>query len=119
MLGVADTAGHTVGIEFLEPALLTERDLRRHIARRRCEELSDAFALGADDVPAAERVLQRLAVNHRQAAVEQAGTIEVAEDGYHATSAMSVFQTHVRHRWRHLAENRPPPRQAIDILHRE
>jgi hypothetical protein len=108
MLGVANAAGGAIGVELFEPALLAERHLGRHIARGGHEEFADALALGLLDVPAAKRVLQRLGVNHRQAAVEQAGAIEFAEDGHHAAGAMDVFQMHVRHRRRHLAENRNP-----------
>ena len=53
MLGVADAARRAVGVELLEPALLAEGDLRRHAARRGPEEVADALALGARDVPAA------------------------------------------------------------------
>ena len=119
MLAIADTAGGAVGVEFLEPALLAERHLGRHIAGRRHEELADALAPGLLDVPAAQRILQRRAVDHRQPAIEQAGAVELAEDGHDAAGAVNVLEVHVGHRGRHLAQHRHPARQPVDILHGE
>ena len=74
-------------------------DLRGHAARRgldrRCATL---LALGAPDVPAVQRVVQRRAVHRRQVAVEQTGAVEFAENGHDAAGAMNVLEMHVRHR---------------------
>ena len=108
-----------VGIDLVETALLAERHLRRHVARRRLVEGADIVALGAPDVPAVQRILERLAVHRRKLAIDQIGPVEFAENGHHAAGAVNVLQMHVRHRGRHLAQHRHPARQPVDVLHRE
>ena len=56
MLGIADDAVLAVEVELVPAAVLAEGDLRRHAAGRGLVEVAHAFAAGAADVPAVERV---------------------------------------------------------------
>ncbi|CEG09955.1 hypothetical protein BN961_03387 [Afipia felis] len=119
MFGIADAAFGAVGVECVVTAFLTERDLRRHAAWRSTIEGADAVALGAHHVPALQRVLQALAVNARQAGIDQPGAVEFTQNGHDAAGTMHVLEMHVGDRRRDLAQHRHAARQPIDVGHRE
>ena len=93
----------TVEVKLVPAAFLAEGDLRRHAAGGGAEELADILGRGAGDVPMVERLAERGGVHRRQVAIDQAGMVELAEDGHDATGAMDVLHVHVGLGRRHLA----------------
>ena len=108
-----------VFVERFPARRLAERDLRRHAARRGGEELARRLRCASLHVPARQRLIERLGVDHLDVAVEQMGAIELAENAHDAAGAMDVLDMHVGHRRRDLAQHRHAPRQAVDVFHGE
>ena len=116
---VADDALLAILVERLPARRLAERDLGRHAARRGGEELARRLRRAALDVPARQRLIERLGVDHLDVAIEQMGAVELAENAHDAAGAMDVLDVHVGYRRRDLAQHRHAARQAVDVDHGE
>ena len=67
----------------------------------------------------AQRLFERLGMDHLDVAVEQAGAVEFAQDAEDAAGAMDVLDVDVGDRRRDLAHHRRPARQPVDVGHGE
>ena len=117
--GRADGARLAVEVE-LGPAVRLREGLRgAHAAGSGHEEVAHRVGIGAADVPLVERVAHGQRVHGRLLAVDQAGAVELAEDGHDAAGAVDVFHVHVGLGRRDLAQHRNLARQRVDVVHGE
>ena len=119
MLSRTNDAIFAVCVQFTPTARLTECGLRRHATGRCLEELVHFRIIGARDVPFVECIAHGATVYGGQMAMDEAGAVQLTENGHNAPCPVHIFHMHVTLRRRDLGQARHLARKPVNIRHRK